>query len=202
MSKEERKKRENEQIKILNSIVNKKSHFESLVSLKKAEEYSNLVKELERNLKSFPDEDKSKKYYKEYLDEIEKLNENIAEIYFNEKMYSKAVEVDKKILKQNKKYHKSFLRLYHSLWALGDKESAVIYGSFILYQCDKKTKDKYYKDVIPEIEKNLHKIAREFQNKSWCSDIKISRNMILRCAIFIICIIYLIRNYNDLNLFF
>ena len=44
MSKEERKKRENEQIKILNSIVNKKSHFESLVSLKKAEEYSNLVK--------------------------------------------------------------------------------------------------------------------------------------------------------------
>ncbi len=202
MSKEERKKRENEQIKILNSIVNKKSHFESLVSLKKAEEYSNLVKELEKNLKTFPDEDKNKKYYKEYLDEIEKLNENIAEIYFNEKMYSKAVEVDKKILKQNKKYHKSFLRLYHSLWALGDKESAVIYGSFILYQCDKKTKDKYYKDVIPEIEKNLHKIAREFQNKSWWSDIKISRNMILRCAIFIICIIYLIRNYNDLNLFF
>ena len=202
MSKEERKKRENEQIKILNSIVNKKSHFESLVSLKKAEQYSISVKELERNLKTFPDEDKNKKYYKEYLDEIEKLNENIAEIYFNEKMYSKAVEVDKKILKQNKKYHKSFLRLYHSLWALGDKESAVIYGSFILYQCDKKTKDKYYKDVIPEIEKNLHKIAREFQNKSWWSDIKISRNMILRCAIFIVCIIYLIRNYNDLNLFF
>ena len=134
------------------------------------------MKELEKNLKTFPDEDKNKKYYKEYLDEIEKLNENIAEIYFNEKMYSKAVEVDKKILKQNKKYHKSFLRLYHSLWALGDKESAVIYGSFILYQCDKKTKDKYYKDVIPEIEKNLHKIAREFQNKSWWSDIKISRN--------------------------
>ena len=202
MSKDERKKREIEQIKILNSIINKKSHYELLDSLKKAEAYNNLVQELERIIKSFPQEDINKKYYKEYLDEIEKLNEIIAEIYFQEKKYAKAVEIDKKLIKQNKKYHKSFLRLYHSLWALGDKESAVIYGSFILYQCDKKTKDKYYKDIIPEIERNLHKIAHEFQNKRWWSEIKITKRMIIRCAIFIFCIIYLIRNYNELKLVF
>ena len=180
MSKEERKKRENEQIKILNSIINKKSHFESLAPLKKAVEYLLLVKDLENNMKNFPQEDKNKRYYTEYLNEIENLNDYAAEIFFKEKKYEKAVEIDKKLIKQNDKYHKSFKRLYLSLWALGKKEDAVIYGSFLLYKCDKATKDKYYKDIIPEIQTNLHKIAKEYQNKSWLQEIKITRGMVIR----------------------
>ena len=202
MSKEEKKRRENEQIKILNSIINKKPQFESLEPLKKVFEYSNLIRQLENNLKNIPEEDKNKKYYKDYLEEIEKLGECVAEIYFKEKKYDKAIEIDKKLIKNNDKYHRSFKRLYYSYWALGDKESAVIYGSFIIYRCDKKTKDKYYKDIIPEIQNNLYKVAHEFQNKSWWSDIKLTRGMYVRAFIFIICIIYLIRNYNDLKLVF
>ena len=199
MSKEERKKRENEQIKILNSIINKKSHFESLSPLRKAAEYSLLVKDLENNMKNFPQEDKNKKYYREYLDEIEKLNECVAEIFFKEKKYERAVEIDKKIIKQNDKYHKSFKRLYLSLWALGNKEDAVIYGSFLLYKCDKATKDKYYKDIIPEIRTNLIKIAKEFKNKSWLSDIKLNKGMAIRGIIVIICLIYLISYFKEIN---
>ena len=202
MSKEERKKRENEQIKILNSIINKKSHFESLAPLKKAVEYLLLVKDLENNMKNFPQEDKNKRYYTEYLNEIENLNDYAAEIFFKEKKYEKAVEIDKKLIKQNDKYHKSFKRLYLSLWALGKKEDAVIYGSFLLYKCDKATKDKYYKDIIPEIQTNLHKIAKEYQNKSWLQEIKITRGMVIRGIIAIICVFYLIKNYDDLKLFF
>ena len=201
MSKEEKKKRENEQIKILNSIINKKTNFESLPPLKKALEYSSLIRQIEYNMKYFPKEDINQKYYKKYLEELEKLNETVAEIYFQEKKYDKAIEYDKKLIKQNEKYHRSFKRLYYSFWDLGDKETAVIYGSFLLYRCDKKTKDKYYKDIIPEIDKNLHQVAHEFQNKSMLSQIKLSRGMYIRAIIFIFCIIYLIMNYKDLNFF-
>ena len=202
MSKEEKKKIENERIKLLNSIINRKSHVESLDPLKKALEYTSLLNQLEYNLKYFPKEDNNKKYYKNYLEEIEKLNESLAEIYFNAKMYQKAIDIDKKILKRNDNYHKSFKRLYFSYWALGNKEDAVIYGSFLLSKCDKKTQDKYYKDLIPEIKTNLIKVAKEFKNKNWWSDIKINRGMVIRGIIFVICIIYLIRNFKDLNLVF
>ena len=202
MSKEEKKKRENEQIKILNNIINKKSHLEKLAPMEKIKEYSYLLKELENNLKTFPEEDKNRNYYKEYLNEIENINENMAEIYFKEKKYDKAVEIDKKIIKKNDKYHKSFKRLYQSYWALGDKEAAVIYGSFLLYRTDKSIKNKYYKDLVPEIEKNLHQIAREFKNKNWWSEIKMTRGMWIRTIIFICCAIYLFYNFNDLKLLF
>ena len=202
MSKEERKKRENEQIKILNNIINKKSHFESLDPLKKALEYTSLLNQLEYNLKYYPEEDKNKKYYREYLEEIEKLYESLAEIYFNEKQYKKSIEFDKKILKRNDKYHKSFKRLYFSYWALGDKETAVIYGSFLLSKVDKKIQNKYYKDLIPIVKTNLLQVAKDFKNKSWWSGLKITKGMIIRGIIFIICIIYFIRNYKDLNLVF
>ena len=201
-SKEEKKKRENEQIKILNSIINKKSHFDLLEPLKKAKEYNLLIKELENNVKYIPEEDKNKKYYKEYLEEIEKLQDNVAEIFFNEKLYNEAIALDKKIIKQNDKYHRSLARLYKSLWAIGNKEDAVIYGSFIIYRCDKKTQDKYYKNLIPEIKTNFIQVAKEFKNKRWWSDIKITRPMMVRFAIFIFCIVYLVKNYNDLKLIF
>ena len=200
MSKEEKKKRENEQIKILNDIKNRQSHFGALSPFEKAKEYSYLLKELENNLKSFPEEDKNKKYYKEYEEEIEKINEIIAQIYFEDKKYDKAIEIDKKIIKKNAKYHKSFKRLYLSYWALGDKELAVIYGSFLLSRTDKNIKNKYYKDLVPEIEKNLRQVAKEFKNKSWWSEIKLNRGMYIRAILFVICIIYLILNFKDFKL--
>ena len=202
MSKEEKKKRENEQIKILNDIKNRQSHFGVLSPIEKAKEFSYLLKELENNLKSIPEEDKNKKYYKEYEEEIEKINDIIAQIYFEDKKYDKAIEVDKKIIKKNDKYHKSFKRLYLSYWALGDKELAVIYGSFLLSRADKNIKNKYYKDLVPEIEKNLRQVAKEFKNKSLWSDIKLNRGMYIRAILFIVCIIYLILNFKDLKLIF
>ena len=202
MSKEEKKKRENEQIKILNDIKNRQSHFGVLSPIEKAKEFSYLLKELKNNLKSIPEEKKKKKYYKEYEEEIEKINDIIAQIYFEDKKYDKAIEVDKKIIKKNDKYHKSFKRLYLSYWALGDKELAVIYGSFLLSRADKNIKNKYYKDLVPEIEKNLRQVAKEFKNKSLWSDIKLNRGMYIRAILFIVCIIYLILNFKDLKLIF
>ena len=194
MSKEERKKIEKENIKILNSLINKKSHFEELETKKKIHEYSSLIKELEKMIKSFPEEDKTKNYYKEYIDQYEKVSDALADIYFEQKEYKQVIDIDKKILKNNNKFHKSFKRLYYSFWELGDKESAVIYGSFILYTCDKKIRDKYYKDIIPEIQKNLHQVAKDYQNKSWLSELKITKKGVIRFIFFIISVIYLIKN--------
>ena len=86
-------------------------------------------------------------------------------------------------------------------WNLGDKESAVIYGSFLYLRCDKKTQDKY-KQLIPEIKQNFKKVAENFKNKTWLSEIKITKKMVFRFIFFIICLIYIIRNYKDLNSFF
>ena len=203
MSKEERKKIEEENIKILNSIINKKSHFVSLDNKNKLIQYSFLLRDLENNLKSFPKEDQNKKYYRQYLDEIIKLNDDIAQIYFLEKNYEKVVEIDKKIIKQNEFNYRSYERLYKAYWELGDKELSVIYGSFLIYKCDKNIRNKYYKDLIPEIEKNIKIVGNEFKNKTWLSEIKlkINKKNIFRCVLFIISMIYLFYNYKDLNIF-
>ena len=106
--------------------------------------------------------------------------------------------MDKKLLKYNDKNDKAIVRLYKNYWILGDKESAVIYGSFLYLRCDKKTQQKY-KELIPEIKNNFRIVATEFKNKTWLSEIKFSKKMILRFIFFIICIIYLIKNYKEMR---
>ena len=128
-------KRENNRISDLNIIINKKSHYNSHSPIKKATEYLSLVHNIEDLLKHFSEEEKEKSYYKKYLEEIEKLNEEIAQIYFDEKMYKQSIENDKKLIKNNKINNKYYTRLYKSYLALGDEETAVMYGSFLLYRC-------------------------------------------------------------------
>ena len=193
-------KRENNRISDLNIIINKKSHYNSHSPIKKATEYLSLVHNIEDLLKHFSEEEKEKSYYKKYLEEIEKLNEEIAQIYFDEKMYKQSIEIDKKLIKNNKINHKSYARLYKSYLALGDEETAVMYGSFLLYRCDKKSQD-LYKDLLPEIKNNLMKVAQNYKNKGFFDGIKIDRKFIIRTVIFAICAIYLLFHFKDYNLF-
>ena len=201
MSKEEKKRREEEQLKILKNITSKESTLTSLEPLQKAIGYSNIISSLENAVKYFPESDQNEKYYKQYIQKIEELGEKAAEIYINQKKYKECIDIDRKLLKYNNKNDKAIVRLYKNYWEIGDKETAVIYGSFLYLRCDKKTQDKY-KQLIPEIKSNFRIVANNFMNKSWLSDIKFDRKTILRLIFFVICILYLINNYKDFNKIF
>ena len=201
MSKEEKKRREAEKLKMLNNIIKKDSILAPLEPLQKAKEYLVMITKLETIVKYFSESDKKENYYKKYISKIEELSENVAQILFSHKKYKECINVDKNLLKYNEKNDKAIVRLYKSFWILGDKESAVIFGSFLYLRCDKKTQQKY-KDLIPEIKKNFKIVAEEFKNKTWLSEIKITRKMVFRIILFTICIIYLIKNYKELISFF
>ena len=142
MSKKEKKLREEEHLKILKNITSKNSIQVPLEPLQKAKQYSNMISELEKCVKYFPDSDKKENYYKKYVSKIEELSEEASEIYFSNNKYEECIDLSKNLLKYNNKNDKAIVRLYKSYWNLGDKESAVIYGSFLYLRCDKKTQDK------------------------------------------------------------
>ena len=201
MSKEEKKRREEEQLKILKNITSKESTLSSLEPLQKAIGYSNIISSLENAVKYFPESDQNEKYYKQYIQKIEELGEKAAEIYINQKKYKECIDIDRKLLKYNNKNDKAIVRLYKNYWEIGDKETAVIYGSFLYLRCDKKTQDKY-KQLIPEIKNNFRIVATEFQNRSILRDIKFDKKMTLRFIFFIICLVYIIKNFKDIKSIF
>ncbi len=198
MSKEEKKRREEEHLRILKNIISKDSILAPLEPLQKAKEYLDMISRLERAVKYFPESDKNENYYKKYMQKIEELSETTSQIFLSQKKYKECIDMDKKLLKYNDKNDKAIVRLYKNYWILGDKESAVIYGSFLYLRCDKKTQQKY-KELIPEIKSNFRIVATEFKNKTWLSEIKFSKKMILRFIFFIICIIYLIKNFKEMR---
>ena len=184
MSKEEKKRKEEEQLKTLKNITSKESLLSSLQPLQKAKGFENIISNLETEIKYFPESDQNEKYYKRYIQKIEEIGEKASEIYMNQKRIKECINIDKKLLKYNNKNDKAIVRLYKNHWEIGDKETAVIYGSFLYLRCDKKTQDKY-KQLIPEIKSNFRIVANNFMNKSWLSDIKFDRKTILRLIFFI-----------------
>ena len=197
MSKQEKKRKEAEQLKLLKNILSSNTLLAPLLPLQKANEYLNMISKLERSVRFFPEKDKNEKYYKQYIYKIEELYEDVAKIFFSEKKYKECIEIDLKLLKYNDKNDKALIRLYKSYYNLGDKESAVIYGSFLYLRCDKKTQNKY-KDLIKEIKDNFKEVALEYKNKSFLSEIKLTKKSFIRFILFIICVIYLIKNISIL----
>ena len=197
MSKQEKKRKEAEQLKLLKNILSSNTLLAPLLPLQKANEYLNMISKLERSIRFFPEKDKNEKYYKQYKYKIEELYEDVAKIFFSEKKYKECIEIDLKLLKYNDKNDKALIRLYKSYYNLGDKESAVIYGSFLYLRCDKKTQNKY-KDLIKEIKDNFKEVALEYKNKSFLSEIKLTKKSFIRFILFIICVIYLIKNISIL----
>ena len=197
MSKQEKKRKEAEQLKLLKNILSSNTLLAPLLPLQKANEYLNMISKLERSVRFFPEKDKNEKYYKQYKYKIEELYEDVAKIFFSEKKYKECIEIDLKLLKYNDKNDKALIRLYKSYYNLGDKESAVIYGSFLYLRCDKKTQNKY-KDLIKEIKDNFKEVALEYKNKSFLSEIKLTKKSFIRFILFIICVIYLIKNISIL----
>ena len=197
MSKQEKKRKEAEQLKLLKNILSSNTLLAPLLPLQKANEYLNMISKLERSVRFFPEKDKNEKYYKQYKYKIEELYEDVAKIFFSEKKYKECIGIDLKLLKYNDKNDKALIRLYKSYYNLGDKESAVIYGSFLYLRCDKKTQNKY-KDLIKEIKDNFKEVALEYKNKSFLSEIKLTKKSFIRFILFIICVIYLIKNISIL----
>ncbi len=197
MSKQEKKRKEAEQLKLLKNILSSNTLLAPLLPLQKANEYLNMISKLERSVRFFPEKDKNEKYYKQYIYKIEELYEDVAKIFFSEKKYKECIGIDLKLLKYNDKNDKALIRLYKSYYNLGDKESAVIYGSFLYLRCDKKTQNKY-KDLIKEIKDNFKEVALEYKNKSFLSEIKLTKKSFIRFILFIICLIYLIKNISIL----
>ena len=66
MSKEEKKRKEEENLKILKNITSKESLLSSLQPLQKAKGYENIISNLETEIKYFPESDQNEKYYKRY----------------------------------------------------------------------------------------------------------------------------------------
>ena len=197
-AKEEKRRREAENMKLLKEILNTNSILAPLEPLKKAKEYLNIISRLEKCVKYFPESDKNSNYYKKYILKIEELLETIAEIYYSKEKYNECIDIDRKLLNYNDKNDKAMVRLYKCYWIIGDKEFAVIYGSFLYLRCDKKTQDKY-KELIQEIKNNVKIVSNEFKNKSWYSDIKFTKKTCIQFIFFIICILFLLYNLKDLN---
>ena len=110
MSKKEKKLREEEHLKILKNITSKNSIQVPLEPLQKAKQYSNMISELEKCVKYFPDSDKKEKKKKKYVSKIEELSEEASEIYFSNNKYEECIDLSKNLLKYNNKNDKAIFR--------------------------------------------------------------------------------------------
>jgi hypothetical protein len=63
-AKEEKRRREAENMKLLKEILNTNSLLAPLEPLKKVKEYLNIISKLEKCVKYFPESDKNSNYYK------------------------------------------------------------------------------------------------------------------------------------------
>ena len=60
---------------------------------------------------------------------------------------------------------------------------------------DKKIIDKYYKELIEEIDKETKRVAHQFQNESMFKHIKFTKTHYVKFVFFIFSLIFLIHGY-------
>ena len=112
----------------------------------KITKYFELLNEEEEVFKSIEKNDN--KDYIDFSKELKLLLINLAEALYNNERFQECIDIDKKILRIDETYHKSYARLYYCYKKIGKNESAVIFGSMIKFRADKETIEKNYKELV------------------------------------------------------
>ena len=178
--KSERIKIENKQTSIKNKII----------------EYTNIISESEYFLNST----KLKKEgvnYNNFISELKNILLNLSNCYYNNKEFKECIKINKKILKIDQNYYKSYEIIYKCYCNLGEESNGLIYGSMLKFKCDKKTQETEYKNLIPEIEKKMKEYVEKNKNFSFFTFVK--KQDLSQFIIVIIVISYLLYYFYQNN---
>lgn len=133
----------------------------------------------------------------DFIKEVKLVLSDLAENLYNFNKYDDAIIVDKKILKYDNNFDKSYARLFKSYLAIEKNDNAAFYGSMLKYHFPPKVLKKY-DDIMPEIEKQMKEMATNYKNKSVFSElfkVKMSLSMKIKIFFFILSLGYLLYEY-------
>ena len=134
--------------------------------------------------------------YINFSNELKLLLINLSDALYNQEKYYDCIEIDRKILAIDEKYHQSYARLYYCYKKLGKNESAVIFGSMIKFRADKKTIEKNYKDLVEQVDKELIEFNEKYKNDSLWKNYNIfSTTNIFQLIIFFCSLLYILYQY-------
>ena len=123
--------------------------------------------------------------YIKFANELKLLLIHLSDALYNQEKYSDCIEIDRKILAIDEKYHQSYARLYYCYKKLGKNDSAVIFGSMIKFRADKETIEKKYKDLVEQVDKELIEFNEKYKNDSlWKNSNLFSTTNIFQLIVF------------------
>ena len=134
--------------------------------------------------------------YIKFANELKFLLIHLSDALYNQEKYSDCIEIDRKILAIDEKYHQSYARLYYCYKKLGKNDSAVIFGSMIKFRADKETIEKKYKDLVEQVDKELIEFNEKYKNDSlWKNSNLFSTTNIFQLIVFICSFLYILYQY-------
>ena len=171
----------------------------SLSLSEKIAEYTNLLTKSEEFLSS-TNLKKEGVNYENFISELKNILLNLSNCLFDNKEFKECIKIDKKILKIDPNYYKSYERLYKCYCNIGEESNGLIFGSMLKFKCSKKVQENEYKNLICEIDKKMKDYVEKNKNFSFFSCL--SKKDIFQFVIFVLCGIYLIYGFFQKNFLF
>ena len=136
--------------------------------------------------------------FNNFISEIKNIYLNLSNCYYDNKEFKECIKINKKILKIDQNFYKSYEIIYKCYCNLGEESNGLIYGSMLKFKCDKKTQETEYKNLIPEIEKKMKEYVEKNQNFNFFSFIK--KQGLSQFIFFVFAVSYLLYYfYNNGN---
>ena len=177
--------------KELNKEKSKKKSVELLLP------YSKLANEAEDNYKAYTQsENKDSSKENKLTTELKLLLADFADVLYDSGKYEECILIDKRILKLDQEYHKSYARLFESYCKINQNDNAVIFGHMLKIKFrNTKILEKYYSDLIPRIDEEIKTVAANFKNQSMFKNVKFTTTSYIKFILFIFSIIFLLHGY-------
>ena len=140
-----------------NELFKKNSYEQAIIEYKKGYD------KLEKLLTKINEEKEYNPQSKELLTLSRQIMSNLSLCYHKTEKYQESIDLDIKIISQDKEYEKSYQRLFKSYMKLNKREEAIYFGNAFL-KFDEETKKKY-EEQIKEIEEEKKKLQAEYDAK-------------------------------------
>ena len=138
-----------------NDLFKKNSYDEAI------EKYKEAYEKLEKELPKINHERSYNPQSEELLTLNKQIMSNLSLCYTKTEKYQQSIELDLKIIANDPKYDKSYLRLFNNYMKLDQKQQAVYFGDLLIRNFDEETKEKY-KDDIPKIQEAIKNLQGEY----------------------------------------